>query len=63
MAAEVLSGADPATMAIRTFDNGIATVNTETCGKVGFDLEEIRSAFEPYCTQIVETVTGQEFED
>ncbi len=63
MAAEVLSGADPATMAIRTIDNGIATVNTETCGKVGFDLEEIRSAFEPYCTQIVETVTGQEFED
>lgn len=62
MAAEILNGADPAATAVRTFDNGIATVNTETCEKVGFDMEQIRTAFGPFCTQIQEIVTGQEFE-
>ena len=32
MVAEILlNGADPATMAVKTFDNGTATINTEIC--------------------------------
>ncbi|MBP3852784.1 MAG: peptide ABC transporter substrate-binding protein [Erysipelotrichaceae bacterium] len=63
MVVEILvDGADPATMGVRTFDNGIATINTEVCEKLGLDLEEIKTAFEPLCTSIVETVTAEEFE-
>jgi putative ABC transport system substrate-binding protein len=56
-------GADPASTPVQTFDNGIATINTETCEALGLDLAEVKSAFEPYVTQIVEIVTGQEFEE
>lgn len=63
MVAEILvNGADPASTAVETFDNGIATVNTETLEALGFDLDTIKAAFEPYCTQISEIVTAEEFE-
>lgn len=56
------NGKAPADMAIKTFDNGIATVNTETAEALGFNLDDIKTAFEPYCTQIVEIQTAEEFE-
>ena len=37
MVVEILQGADPATTAVKTFDNGIATVNTETAEAIGLD--------------------------
>lgn len=55
---EVLKGADPAETAVQTFDNGIATVNTETAEALGIDY----SAFAENCTAVVETVTAEEFE-
>ena len=55
---EVLQGADPATTPIKTFDNGIATVNTETAEALGIDY----SGFAELCTGVVETVTAEEFE-
>lgn len=58
----LVGGADPATTAVKTFDNGIATVNTETCEAIGLDLETVKAAFEPFCTQIVEITTAEEFE-
>ena len=62
MAFDILQkGAKPAETAIKTFDNGIATVNTETCEAMGFKLDEIKKAFEPYCTQIVEIQTAESF--
>jgi putative ABC transport system substrate-binding protein len=64
MIAEILlDGADPATTPVRTFDNGTATVNTETCEALGLDIEEIKAAFEPYCTQVNEIVTAESFDD
>ena len=33
----LLNGADPATTPVETFDNGTATVNTETCEALGLD--------------------------
>lgn len=58
LAVEILLGADPATTAVRTFDNGIATVNTETAEALGIDY----SGFAEKCTAVVETVTAEEFE-
>lgn len=59
----LLNGSDPATTPVQTFDNGIATVNTETAAAIGYDMDTIKTAFEPLCTQIVETTTQQEFDD
>ena len=57
MVIEVLQGADPATTTIKTFDNGIVTVNTETAEALGIDY----SGFAELCTGVVETVTAEEF--
>ena len=63
MVVEILvDGADPATLAVRTFDNGIATINTDVAEAMGLDLEEIKAAFEPLCSEIIETKTAGEFE-
>lgn len=58
----LVNGADPATTPVQTFDNGIATVNTEICEQLGYDLDAVKAAFEPLCTQIVEIQTAEEFE-
>ena len=55
---EILKGADPAATPVLTFDNGIATVNTETAEALGLDY----SGFAEKCTAVVETVTAEEFE-
>jgi putative ABC transport system substrate-binding protein len=53
MVAEVLlRGADPATTPVMTFDNGTATVNTETCAALGLDYDTVAAAFGPLCTQV-----------
>lgn len=58
----LVNGADPATTPVMTFDNGIATINTETCEAIGFDLETIKEAFAPLCTQVQEIQTAESFE-
>ena len=55
---DILNGADPAETPVQTFDSGIATVNTETAEALGIDY----SGFAEVCTQVVETVTAEEFE-
>lgn len=58
MAVEILQGAEPAETAVRTFDNGIATVNTETAEALGLDY----SGFAEKCTAVTETITAEAFE-
>ncbi|MCQ2501411.1 MAG: ABC transporter substrate-binding protein [Lachnospiraceae bacterium] len=58
----LLEGADPATLPVMTFDNGTATVNTETCEAIGFDFETVKAAFEPFCTKVQEIQTAESFE-
>ena len=58
----LVNGKDPATTPVQTFDNGIATVNTETCKTLGLDLNKIKDEFAPLCTQVVETTTSESFE-
>lgn len=58
----LVNGADPASTPVVTFDNGLATINTETCEACGFDFDEISKAFADYCTGVSGIETAQEFE-
>lgn len=51
----------PDQIPVVTFDSGIATINTETAEAIGMDLEAVKEAFGPFCSEIVETQTAQEF--
>ena len=62
VAAILVDGADPAVTPVQTFDNGTATVNTETCAALGFDFEAIKEAFAPFCTKVQEIATAEAFE-
>src|SRR5699024_6600319 len=63
MVVELLcDGKTIADMPYRTFDNGIATINTETCAALGLDLETVKAAIQPYCTSVEEIITAEEFE-
>lgn len=63
MIAEVLiEGKDTASMAVKTFDNGTATVNTDVCDELGLNFEDVKSAFEPFCTAVNGIETAEEFE-
>ena len=64
MVAEILlDGKEPATLAVKTFDNGTATVNTEICAALGYDYDEIASVFAPFCTKVQTIVTAESFDD
>ena len=64
MAADILLNAkDPGTVPVRTFDNGTATVNTDTCAALGLDYDAVSQVFAPYCTQVQPIVTAESFSD
>ena len=64
MIADVLiNGADPAATPVMTFDNGTATVNTETCEALGLDYDTIAEAFAPLCTKVQPITTAESFGD
>lgn len=64
MIAEVLlEGKDTATLPVKTFDNGTATINTEICEKLGFDLADMKAKYEPNCQAIKEIKTSEAFVD
>ncbi len=64
MVADILvNGADPATLAVKTFDNGTATVNTEICAELGYDFDTVAAAFKPHCTKINTITTAESFGD
>lgn len=54
---------NPAETAVKTFDNGTATINTEICETLGYDFAEISKKYEPFCQAIKEIKTADEFED
>ena len=59
----LLDGNDPASTAVMTFDNGTATVNTETCEALGLDFAEIEKVFAPLCTKVATITTAESFDD
>ena len=63
MIVEILvDGADVAATPVRTFDNGIATVNTETAETIGIDFETVKEAFAPFCTSVQSITTAENFD-
>ena len=64
MICEILvNGADIAATPVKTFDNGTATVNTETCEALGLDYAAIAEAFAPFCTTVQPITTAESFSD
>lgn len=59
----LVNGSDPASTPVMTFDNGTATVNTETCAALGYDFDEISEVFAPYCTKVQSITTAESFDD
>lgn len=57
----LVNGADPAATGVMTFDNGIATVNTEICTAIGLDLAQVKENVAPFCTQVAEITTAESF--
>ena len=62
VAAILLDGADPAATPVKTFDNGTATINTETCAALGLDFDAISETFAPFCTRVQGIETAENFE-
>ena len=58
-----VNGADPASTPVKLFDNGTATVNTETCAALGLNFDDVAAAFGPYCTRVVPITTAESFGD
>ena len=56
----LLNGKDPATMPVEVLDNNIATINIGTCRSLGYDLESVEAAFQPYCSEIKEVTTAED---
>ena len=64
MVADILMNSkNPAEVPVMTFDNGTATVNTETCEAIGFDFDLISEAFAPFCTKVQPITTADSFDD
>lgn len=53
---------NPAEVPVKTFNNGIAVINTEICDAIGYDLETVKSAFAPLCDTILEIQTAEYFD-
>ena len=58
----LLNGKDPATTAVQTFDNGIATINTDICEKLGVKFDDMKAKFADKCSDVASVVTAESFE-
>jgi putative ABC transport system substrate-binding protein len=63
IAAILVDGADIAATPVMTFDNGTATVNTETCALIGLDYDAVAAAFAPFCTTVQPITTAESFDE
>lgn len=59
----LVNGSNPASTPVKTFDNGTATINTETCAALGLDFDEISKVFAPFCTKVESITTAESFDD
>ena len=64
MIAEILTeNKNPGEIAVRTFDNGTATVNTEICEELGLKFDEVSEKIKPFCTEVKGIKTAESFSD
>ena len=62
LTAKVLKEGSAGNVPVMVFDNGIATVNTETAKALGYDLETLKKNFAPHSTAVNEITTKKEFD-
>ena len=63
MIAEILlEGKNPSEVAVRTFDNGTATINTEICSHLGMNYDDVAKAIAPHCTKVEKIKTAESFD-
>ena len=63
VAAILLDGAVPASTPVKTFDNGTATINTDTCALLNLKYDEVAALFAPYCIKVQSITTAESFDD
>ena len=59
----LIDGKNPGELAVKTFDNGTATINTDICEQLDLDFDELSKTFEPYCTKVESITTAESFDD
>jgi len=59
----LVNGKDVSKTKVVTFDNGTATINTETCAAIGYDFDELSEVFAPYCTKVNSITTSESFDE
>lgn len=57
----LINGKKPADFAVKTFDNGTATINTEICQALGLDFAKLSEQLKPLCTKVQEIKTAKSF--
>ena len=57
----LVDGKDPAALSVRTFDNGIVTINNDALKALDLDLAKLQKEFEPFCTKIQTIDTAENF--
>ncbi len=59
----LFNGTDISSCAVRTFDNGTATINEDVIAAFGIDFEQLKAIFAPYCTDIQTIKTAESFSE
>ncbi len=58
----LLDGKNPAELPVMTFDNGTATINTETAAAIGLDYDKLAETLAPFCTKVQGIQTAEYFQ-
>ncbi len=58
----LVDGSEVASTAVMTFDNGIATINTDVCDTMGLSYDDIAAKIADLCTQVASIETAESFE-
>ena len=59
----LLNGQSPATMPVKVLNDNIATINSDTCRALGYDVDAVKAAFQPICSEIKDVVTTEDYAD
>ncbi len=57
----LVNGKNPAETAVKTFDNGTATINTDVCDKLNLNFDDLAAKFAPYATKVEKIQTAESF--
>lgn len=54
----LVDGASPALTAVKQFDSGKVSVNTETCAALGYQIDDVKASFVGLCTEFERVTPG-----